>query len=109
MAITLTERAARKIRQVFTRNGLDETACLRIAVKAGACGDNAYVLDVVRDPAPGDRVFESRDIRIVCDPEGCVRLDGTEVDYDDAVLQGGFKFHNPNAKEISACGVTFLT
>ncbi|RKY23701.1 MAG: iron-sulfur cluster assembly accessory protein, partial [Planctomycetota bacterium] len=34
---------------------------------------------------------------------------GTEVDYEDDLIQGGFKFNNPNASKSCGCGASFST
>ena len=32
---------------------------------------------------------------------------GTQVDFDDSMMGGGFKFENPNAKRSCGCGTSF--
>lgn len=107
MAITLTERAAEKVRQVFEKNSMPPDACLRVGVKGGGCSGFSYTLDVTNKPAPDDEIFESFGVRIVCDPKSYLYLNGTEVDYDDSLLQGGFRFQNPNAAGRCRCGASF--
>jgi iron-sulfur cluster assembly protein len=34
-------------------------------------------------------------------------LKGTTVDYSDAMIDGGFKFINPNASNTCGCGTSF--
>ena len=43
------------------------------------------------------------------DPKSYLYLNGTEVDYSDDLLNGGFVFHNPNAKKSCGCGASFST
>jgi len=107
MAITLTERAAEKIRNVFTSHKMPEGSCLRVAIKGGGCSGFSYYLDVTGQPAKDDEVFESNGVRIVCDPKSYLYLNGTEVDYEDELLKGGFVFNNPNAKTKCGCGASF--
>lgn len=109
MAITLTERAARKIRQVFAKNSMPADGCLRVGVKGGGCGGFSYTLDVTDKPAADDEVFETAGVRVVCDPKSYLYLNGTEVDYDDSLLEGGFRFNNPNAAKSCGCGASFST
>lgn len=109
MAITLTERAARKIQQIFEKNTMPADACLRVGVKGGGCSGFSYTLDVTDTPAADDEVFETQGVRVVCDPKSYLYLNGTEMDYDDALLQGGFKFNNPNASKNCGCGASFST
>lgn len=109
MAITLSEKAAEKIKKVFVDNGMPEGSCLRVAVKGGGCSGFNYSLDVTDKPASDDEVFESHGVRVVCDPKSHLFLAGTEVDYKDDLLKGGFIFNNPNAKRSCNCGTSFST
>ena len=106
MAITLTERAAAKIKTVFAKNGMPEGSCLRLGIKGGGCSGFSYTLDVTDKPAADDEVFESNGVRVVCDPKSYLFLIGTEVDYEDELLKQGFVFNNPNAKKKCGCGAT---
>ena len=108
MAITLTARAAEEITRAL-RHGKMPEACLRVGVKGGGCSGFSYALDVTDKPADDDAAFESNGVRIVCDPKSCLYLDGTEVDYSDELLKGGFIFNNPNAKKSCGCGASFST
>jgi len=107
MPLTLTERAAGKIKKVFAEHKMPEGSCLRLAVKGGGCSGFEYALDVTDRPAEDDEVFVSHDVRLVCDPKSYLYLNGTEVDYSDDLLKGGFVFNNPNAKKRCGCGASF--
>jgi len=109
MAIALTERAARKISEVFRKNDMPEGACLRVGIKGGGCAGFSYTLDVTDKPAQDDEQFVSHDVKLVCDPKSYLYLNGTEIDYNDDLLKGGFVFNNPNAKDSCGCGASFST
>ena len=109
MEVTVTERAATKIKDVFESRGMPEGTALRIGIKGGGCSGFSYTLDVAAEPAPDDEVCESGGIRVVCDPKSALFLSGTEIDYDDDLLKGGFVFNNPNAKQTCSCGASFST
>lgn len=109
MAITLTEKAAEKIKGVFKRDDMPEEAHLRVGVKGGGCSGFSYTLDVASRPAADDEVFESNGVKIACDPKSYLYLNGTEVDFNDDLLQRGFVFNNPNAKARCGCGASFRT
>jgi iron-sulfur cluster assembly protein len=109
MAITLTERAAAKIKGVFDKQKMPPESCLRVGIKGGGCSGFSYTLDVTDKPAEDDEVCPSNGIRVVCDPKSYLYLDGTEVDYNDDLLKGGFVFNNPNAKRSCGCGASFST
>jgi len=107
MPITLTEKAAEKIKKLFSEHKMPETSALRVGIKGGGCSGFSYTLDVTPEPAADDQVFESNGVRVVCDPKSYLYLNGTEVDYSDQLLKGGFEFHNPNAKGSCGCGASF--
>ena len=107
MPITLTERAAEKIKKVFADSNMPENAHLRVAVKGGGCSGFNYVLDVTEEPAPEDETFESHGVRVACDPKSFLYLNGTEIDYEDQLMGQGFIFNNPNAKARCGCGASF--
>ena len=110
MAITLTERAAQEVKTILDQQSLPpEKTFLRVGVKGGGCSGFSYTLDVADKPADDDEVFESGGVRVVCDPKSYLYLNGTEVDYDDDLLKGGFMFNNPNAKSNCGCGASFST
>jgi len=107
MAVTVTEKAADRIRKAFERHQAPEGACLRVGVKGGGCSGFTYTMDLASKPAEDDEVFESHGVRILCDPKSYLYLNGTEVDFDDRMLGGGFVFNNPNAKARCGCGASF--
>ncbi len=109
MAITLTQRAAEKIKKVFQADKMPESCALRVGIKGGGCSGFSYTLDVTKQPDDDDEVFESHGVKLVCDPKSYLYLNGTEVDYSDDLLKGGFVFHNPNAKGTCGCGASFST
>ena len=107
MGVNLTPRAAEKIKHIFAEQGMPEGSCLRVGIKGGGCSGFSYTLDVTDAPAADDEVFTSHGVRVVTDPKSYLYLNGTEVDYEDSLLKGGFIFNNPNAKRSCGCGASF--
>jgi len=105
MAISLTENAANRIRTYSA--GRNQAALLRLGVKNVGCSGKAYVVEYADGVTPGDRVFESRGIKILVDADSLPFLDGTEVDYTREGLSEGFRFNNPNVKAQCGCGESF--
>ena len=102
--ITLSDRAAEKIRQLLAGNS-DEKG-LRLRVVAGGCSGFEYkmAIDAI---AADDRVIERNGARILLDPTSAIHLNGTELDYKDDLMQSGFIFINPNVKSTCGCGTSF--
>jgi iron-sulfur cluster assembly protein len=107
MAITLTERGAAHVKKLFAEGPMPEGSCLRAGIKGGGCSGFNYTLNVATAPDPDDEVFTSHDVKILCDPKSYLYLNGTEIDYDDALMSKGFIFNNPNAKNNCSCGASF--
>ena len=105
MAITLTEKAAERVKSFLENRG--KGIGLRLGVKTTGCSGMAYVLEFVDELNPEDEVFESNGVKIIIDPKSLVFLDGTEVDFVKQGLNEGFEFRNPNAKDECGCGESF--
>lgn len=105
MAITLTEKAANRVRTFLEKRGKGEG--LRLGIKSVGCSGKAYVVEYADTIEPGDQVFESHGVKVIIDPKNLIFLDGTEIDYEREGLSEGFKFHNPNEKARCGCGESF--
>src|SRR5262245_38010056 len=107
MAITITETAARKIRTLMEKQGIDDGG-LRVGVKGGGCSGLSYTFSWERQPWLGDEVFDGpKGSKIFVDKKSLLYLNGTELDYDTNLLSKGFVFNNPNAKSTCGCGSSF--
>ena len=106
MAIMMTANASDQVRRMMEENAL-EAHVVRIGVTAGGCSGYSYVLDIVDEVKENDRKFEQHGVQIVCDPKSYLYLNGTEIDFEDSMMGGGFKFNNPNVKRSCGCGTSF--
>jgi len=105
--ITVTDRAARKIRGLAEREGRPEPI-LRVRVVAGGCSGFSYELSFAQAPAEDDHVVEAADgVRVLVDPRSAPIVEGSTLDFDDALLGGGLKMLNPRARHECACGESF--
>jgi iron-sulfur cluster assembly protein len=105
--ITLTDRAVQEVRQIIQEKKLPEGSLLRLGVAGGGCSGFEYMLDFCDRANEGDEITESRGIRIVVDRKSLLYLQGLEIDFNDSLLNRGFKFRNPNAKGTCGCGTSF--
>ena len=106
MALSLTEAAAKRIRDIMSTEGVDETHGVRLGVKSGGCSGMSYLLEI-DEPGEKDRAFDSHGVRVFCDPKNYFFINGTEVDFIDDMLNGGFRFSNPNVSRECGCGTSF--
>src|SRR5258708_38401185 len=105
--IEISEGAARKIRTLMTKQGIDEGG-LRVGVKGGGCSGLSYIFAWEREARMGDEVFEGPNgAKIYVDKKSLLFLNGTVLDYDTSLVSGGFVFNNPNPKSTSACASSF--
>jgi iron-sulfur cluster assembly protein len=100
-AVTLTPKAVAQIRKLMERDGRHG---LRIGVKKGGCAGMEYTMDYVDAPDSGDEVVEQDGARVLIAPMAQMFLFGTEIDYEVALLESGFKFRNPNVADACGCG-----
>ena len=118
--ITITDRAAAKIREVLEENHrTPETVVLRMAVMGGGCSGFQYAPPTIEEtPQETDQVLKINGIRVAIDPISASYLKGAELDFvepartDELNLVGnpqggGFKITNPNAKSTCGCGQSF--
>lgn len=107
--ISLSEKAAAQAVKMMRENDISPESDygLRVGVKAGGCSGMNYVLDIVDSPNDNDRVFNLHGVNVYVDPKSYLYLNGTEVDWQDGMVDAGFKFSNPNAKRSCGCGTSF--
>jgi len=103
--ISLTERAAAKVKQQLTRRG--KGLGIRIGVKTTGCSGLAYVLEFVDQERSEDLCVECHDCKLFVDPRSCPYLQGMEIDFVRNGLNEGFEFRNPNEKDRCGCGESF--
>jgi iron-sulfur cluster assembly accessory protein len=106
--ITLTERAANEIRNIMEAQGKTD-AMLRVFVTGGGCSGLQYGMAIDDIVDEGDQVFDSHGIKVVIDPLSLGYMSGSEVDFVEDSLGGGFKIDNPNAVRSCGCGQSFAT
>ncbi len=104
--IRLTPGAAAKVVSLLARKGRPD-GVLRVAVVGGGCSGLTYKVDLQDGPADRDILVESGGVRVVVDPRSALYVTGSELDYVDALMNGGFKIKNPNAASTCSCGESF--
>lgn len=107
MQIELTEKAARKFKEIIAKNGIPDAA-LRVGVSGVGCSGLTYEMRFEKSkPLPEDEVFESFGVKIYVDSASIRQIDGTKIDYIESKDCDGFAFYNPNIKPVCGCGVSF--
>jgi iron-sulfur cluster assembly protein len=103
--IVLTPSAGAKVASLIQREQQGEF--LRVAITGGGCNGLSYKMKFVPAPKRGDILVRTGGVRVVVDSKSALYLKGTHLDYSSAMVSGGFKFTNPNAKASCSCGESF--
>lgn len=107
-AISVSPKALiqlKKLRAEAAESGSsEESLILRVGVKQGGCSGLSYKMDFeqANNVSGDDHVMAFDAFRLVIDPKSLLYLFGMQMDFSDALIGGGFQFHNPNATD--ACG-----
>jgi len=104
--IMLTKDAAIRVNAILKGEGKDGYA-LRISVVGGGCSGMSYNLSFDNNQKEFDKVYRCRGIKIICDIKSWFYVKGTEIDFSNDLLSGGFKLNNPNANRTCGCGTSF--
>jgi iron-sulfur cluster assembly protein len=105
--IKLTEAAGRKVSQLMQRDGVADGA-LRVKIVGGGCAGLEYKMDFEKNPpTPKDILIQSAGVRVLVDVKSALYVSGSEIDFKEAMIGGGFKIHNPNATATCSCGESF--
>ena len=106
--ISITERAAKEILKVIEDQKFDKDVKVRIGAKGGGCAGLSYVLDFDNnDPTEFDLTYEQHGVNIIIDKKSSFFMMGTELDFNDGLLDRGFVFKNPTSTGSCGCGTSF--
>ena len=105
--LTVTDTAAAKAQELLA--GKDEATAVRVYVKSGGCSGYMYGMAIDDRRLEGDQEFVDKGVRMVVDKMSWPLLRGSEVDYVENMMGGGFSVQNPNASSSCGCGSSFRT
>jgi iron-sulfur cluster assembly protein len=103
--ITITESAAKKVKDQLERRG--KGYGIKVGVKTTGCSGLAYTLEYVDNPIREELSFVSEGIHIFVDPKALPYLTGVTMDWLKKGLNEGFDFINPQEKDRCGCGESF--
>ena len=103
--ITLTERAARRIRELAASEPGEVK--LRLSVMGGGCSGFSYGFAFDEDAQADDLVIARDGAVLLVDSVSLDLLKGSEVDFVDDLVGAAFKVNNPNAASSCGCGTSF--
>jgi len=107
MTFHVTEAAVTAIKAALEKRGTPGAA-LRVGVKGGGCSGYMYHLEYCDAEArETDHIFEYDGAKVFIDKKSMAILRGTQLDWEDRILEKGFKFVNPNAAGSCGCNLSF--
>lgn len=106
MAITVTPLAVSQAKKVLEGQGKADWG-IRVGVKGGGCSGLSYTMDLCEGPEAEDKVFDFEGLKVFCDKKSYFYLNSLTLDFVDKLMDGGFKFVNPNATATCGCGSSF--
>jgi iron-sulfur cluster insertion protein len=105
-AMTLTDRAAAKVRRLREGEGNPDLK-LRVYITGGGCSGFSYGFTFDEAVKEGDSIFTNGDVTMIVDPMSIQYLMGSEVDYSEGLQGSQFLIKNPNATSTCGCGSSF--
>ncbi len=106
MALTLTEAAAEKIKDLLAREN-DPNLHLRVFVTGGGCSGFQYGFTFDDQIKDDDAKIEAHGVTLLVDPMSLGLLEGAEIDYQRSIQGESFVIRNPNAASTCGCGKSF--
>ena len=102
--LDITEQAAVKIKAL---RGQEKMKGLRISVVPGGCSGFKYGMELDSKKGKDDVVVEEKGIKVFVDRKSMEKLNGSVIDYVEALQGAGFKIGNPNSTKSCGCGNGF--
>ncbi len=104
--ITVTSNAVNHIKKLLSSRD-NKPLGIKLGIETKGCSGLSYSMEFVDSPCEKDEILNIEDIKIYIDPKATLFLLGTTMDYEEGVLESGFKFINPNEKGRCGCGESF--
>ena len=104
--LTMTDKAADKVRFYAGQMPEAEGKTLRVFIQGGGCSGFQYGF-TFDDLQADDTVVESAGIKVLVDPMSAQYLSGATVDFVEDLRGSGFVVENPNAVSTCGCGHSF--
>ena len=104
--IQITPNAITELAQMLEAQKAVAGSGLRIGVEKGGCAGLQYAMRIAQ-PEPNDHLFINNGVTLIVDSDSLAFLEGSTIDYIDALNDSGFRVINPNATRSCGCGTSF--
>lgn len=101
--LTITEKAADKIKSFFESEADAKGKCLRLKLVPAGCAGFKYefAFDLKKSE---DEILPQQGFDVVVDKNSLPYLESATVDYREDAMGAGFKINNPKEKSSCGCG-----
>jgi iron-sulfur cluster assembly protein len=106
--ITLTDEAVVHLKKILVEED-EPNLGLRVFVAGGGCSGFQYQMVLENEIREGDEISEFEGVKIYVDNFSAQYLQGSQIDFVNSLMGGGFTVHNPNAVSTCSCGQSFDT
>jgi iron-sulfur cluster assembly protein len=105
---SLSDKAEEKAKELLDQQDPPKYG-LRIGVVAQGCNGFTYKMMWIDDSqaTPDDHIFHFGRLKIIIDPNSFPYLKGSKLTWGESLMEYGFKFENPNVKDLCGCGTSF--
>lgn len=81
---------------------------IRVGVKGGGCSGLSYHFELAESVREGrDLVMELDGLTLLVDKRSIKYLRGSTLEWNDGLVEYGFRWKNPQAKKDCGCGSSF--
>lgn len=107
--INISPTAIKEIKRIQANLTSGENSLLRLTVKSGGCSGMFYdlKLDEGREKTAEHHSLEVGGISLIIDGESWKYVENLQLDYSEDLIGGGFRFNNPQVRDICGCGISF--
>lgn len=108
--ISMSDMAVAQLRELINQQeDASPNIGLRVFVYPGGCSGMSYGMAFEDQPAEDDLTLDVQGLKLYVDEMSVQYLAGSQIDYEDSLMGGGFRILNPNAVRSCSCGHSFDT
>lgn len=105
--ITITDKAADKIKDLYIDENDSSILGLRIFVQGGGCSGFQYGFTWDSTQNDDDFIVEHSEIKVLVDAMSMQYLNDAVIDYKEELMGSQFVINNPNVNHTCGCGSSF--
>ena len=108
--INISPTAIKEIKRIQANATLGKSNFFRLAIKPGGCSGMFYDLQLeTEEPQQSDEhhLLEIEGVSLIVDRQSWKYIENLKLDYSEDLIGGGFRFNNPQVKDICGCGISF--